>query len=192
MTIGELFYHAKYRGGRGDYQPHRTKNVFRKSIGRETFTCAICGQHRGNEIAYPFKEVISSTFSAYETLQDNAPGHICMYCEAIMRKDYLGKSFIVTPTEVIDLGYKSSGVVEYILAPPEPPFAIVAGVFKKHSLYLGVVNHSADKFYVSSLDQKFLVDSTAFIEASADKGGCSPANRLISYAKLSTKGIGKK
>jgi CRISPR type IV-associated protein Csf1 len=107
---------------------------------------------------------------------------VCPSCEAINRKPFLGKGFVLTEKQVTLIYDKAvpewdlpsvdimprNELWEVLLAPPKPPFVISLAVDKQYTLQHAIVNYSRDKFFVNKGVSKIAFSTNDLRNAAAE------------------------
>ncbi len=132
----------------------RTSQLFPPTEGGEVGTCIVCGTstRKGHRIDF------SSNFTAWSMLWDG--DCICEYCYTLCRdQQYRRRSWVATKQGIRFL--QKSEILEVLLNPPEPPFAIYITRTGKKQGFLQLVNrlsYSREHYFIAFDDALVFVN----------------------------------
>ena len=107
--------------------------------------CMVCGKEVNNGLA----PSISDSFTGFSYLGEGSC--FCSFCASFFKEPKNRKSCWIGTKEEGTIYLKKKDIIEYILNPPNPPFAIyVTRSFKKQGWLSGMhlVNYNRDKFFI--------------------------------------------
>ena len=133
---------------------HFVASHFDLEEGDKEGRCIFCGHH--TEKGFPIK--LSDNFTAWSSLQ--AGEAICPACNYMLRhQEFRRRSWLVT-AKAVEFK-KAREMLQYILEPPDPPFAIYVTLQgKKHGwiqLNQVGVNYSSSRYFVGFEENVILV-----------------------------------
>lgn len=127
--------------------------------------CMLC--HKPISKGAPYKKIVSSNFTDYDTFQHRTGTHICKECSTCIKTPdlrfcnfvaYEGKIYLFKKKELEEM---IMNIDKYV----EGPFVVgITTSYKKHNSYRTTVNKSTDKFYIREEDKEYLFDRKEAIE----------------------------
>jgi CRISPR type IV-associated protein Csf1 len=148
------------------YRELITKHIsqfFPPTEGNKSGTCIVCGTttDKGNKIDF------SANFTAWSLLQHG--DCICEYCYTLCRtQDYRRKSWVANKEDIKFL--QRSEILQTILNPPNPPFAIYITKTGKKQGFLHLINKPAfgkDRFFIAFDDKLIFIERKLLKELTA-------------------------